>query len=98
MLPTLYSHIYLQFSSLFVLTDLSKCEIRNQGAYEESISRLYILLDLLIYDGTAKTKLAMLAFLYYGMFMKNSTENTKIKTPHGTSAKVLRLESYSVSH
>ena len=57
---------------LVILTGLSKCKIRNQGEYKDYISRLYILLDLLIFNGTAKTKLAMLAFLYYGEFVKNS--------------------------
>ena len=37
-----------------MLTDLSKCENRNQGAYEKYISRLYISLDLLIFNGIAK--------------------------------------------
>ena len=32
--------IYLQFSSLFAPTDASKFEIRNQGVYEDYISRL----------------------------------------------------------
>ena len=44
--------------------------------YKQYISRLYILLDLLIFNGTAKTKLAMLAFLYYGEFVKNSYGGT----------------------
>ena len=30
----------------------------------------YIDLDLLIFNGTAKTKLVMLVFLYYGVFLK----------------------------
>ena len=32
--------IQLQFSSLFAPTDASKYEIRNQGVYEDFISRL----------------------------------------------------------
>ena len=32
---------------------------------------LHALLDLLIFNGRAKTKLAMLAILYYGHFVKN---------------------------
>ena len=34
--------------------------------------RLYILLDWLIFNGTSKTNLAMLAFLYCKELMKNS--------------------------
>ena len=32
--------IYSQFSSLFASTDVNKCEIRNQGVYEDYILRL----------------------------------------------------------
>ena len=63
LLPTLYSH-YLQFVSLFTLTDVSKYEIRNQEVYEDYISRLNTTLDCLIFNSRAKMKLAMLAFLY----------------------------------
>ena len=37
--------IYLQFSSLRAPTDVSKCEIKNQLVYEDSISRLHSKLD-----------------------------------------------------
>ena len=37
--------IYLQFSSLFITTVVNKCELRNQGVHEDSISRLYAFLD-----------------------------------------------------
>ena len=78
LLPTLYS-IQLLFFSLFAPTDASKYEIRNQGVYEDFISRLNTLLDYLIFNGRAKTKLAMLAFLYCGEFVKNSIGQTKYK-------------------
>ena len=47
-----------------------KLEIK--GHRGNTNSRLYMLLDLLIFNGTAKTKLAMMSFLYYGEFVKNS--------------------------
>ena len=37
--------IYLQFSALFAPTVGSKCEIRNQGAHEDYISRFHPLLE-----------------------------------------------------
>ena len=55
-LPTIT--IYLQFSFLFVPTDVIKYEIRNQGVYEVYISRLNALLDQLVFNGRAKTNLA----------------------------------------
>ena len=39
LLPTLYS-INFQFSSLFTLTDVNKCEIRCQWVQEDYISKL----------------------------------------------------------
>ena len=68
--------IYLQFSSFFLhqlVLYTSKCEIGNQGVYNDYISRLHASLNHLIFDGKAKTKLAILAFLYCGGFVKNST-------------------------
>ena len=40
------------------------------------ISRLQTLLVFLILNGTAKTKLAILAFLYCGQIVKNSNETS----------------------
>ena len=54
----------LQFSSLFAPTDINKLEIRNQGTHEDYISRLHALLDQLIFNSRAKTKLAMLPFFH----------------------------------
>ena len=65
--------IYLQFSSLFATNDTSNCEVRNQGIHEDYISRLHASLAQLIFNGRAKTKLAMLAFFYCGEFVKNSS-------------------------
>ena len=62
LLPTLYSH-------MFASTDVSKYEIRNQGVHKHYISGLNALFDRLIYNGNAKTKLAMLAFLYCREFV-----------------------------
>ena len=56
--------ICLQFSSLFAPTDINKLEIRNQGTHEDYISSLNALLDQLIFNSRAKTKLAMLPLLY----------------------------------
>ena len=58
----------LQFSSLFAPTNVSKCEVGNQNY----ISKLHILLDKVIFNDTPESKLAMLAFLYCGEFVKNS--------------------------
>ena len=55
--------VHLQFSSLFASTDISKCEIRVQGAYE----------DYIFFNFRARTKLAMLAFLHCGEIVKIST-------------------------
>ena len=63
---------YLQFSSLFITTDVSKYEIRNQWVYDYYILRPNATLDWLIFSDRAKTKLAMLAFFYYGEIVKNS--------------------------
>ena len=65
-------HIYLQFSSLFTTTDVSKYEIRNQWVYDHCILRSNATLDWLILSNRAKTKLAMLAFLYCGEIVKNT--------------------------
>ena len=71
--------IYLQLSSLFVPTVFSKCEFRNQGVHEDYMSRLNALLEWLIFNGRAKTKLAMLAFLYCVKFLKNSCAFAALK-------------------
>ena len=63
---------YLQFSSLIASTDVSTCEISNQGVCEDYILRLNATLFWLIFNGRAKTKLATLAFLCCGETVKNS--------------------------
>ena len=66
---------YFQFPLLFAPYVVSKCEIRCLLVWEHYISRLYASLVLLILNATAKTMLAMLAFLYYGEFVeKYSTD------------------------
>ena len=65
--------IYLQFSSLFIITVVSKYEIRNQWVYDHYILRWNATLDWLIFSDRAKTKLAMLAFLYCIEIVKNSS-------------------------
>ena len=74
-LPTLCSHIYLQFLSLFTSTDVSKCELEIKEYIEDYILRSTqnATLDWLVFDDRAKTKLAILAFLYCGKIVKNST-------------------------
>ena len=75
LLSTLYSHIFAVF--FFICSKyFSKCEIRNQGVHEDHISGLNALLEQLIFDGRAKMKLAMLAFLYCGDFVKNSIQSS----------------------
>ena len=66
--------ICLQFSPLLAPTDVSKLEIRNQGTHEDYISRLHALLDQLIFNYRAKTKLEMLPFLYLRASLKNSID------------------------
>ena len=68
--------IYLQFSSIFALTDFSKCEIRKQGVRKDYISKLHTSLDCLIFSSRGQMKLAMLAFLYCEEFVKNSIKLT----------------------
>ena len=63
--------IYLRFVSLFAPYNISKCEIRWQWVHEDCISGLKNSLVLFISNGTAKTKLAILAFLCCAEFMKN---------------------------
>ena len=45
---------------------------------------LHALLDQSIFNDGAKTKLAMLAFLYCGEFVKNSIESVHNKNPGST--------------
>ena len=71
--------IYLQFFSLFVTNDVSKYEIRNQRLHGNYSSSLHALLHYLNYNGRAKTKLAMLAFLYWGEFVKNSADKLMLR-------------------
>ena len=52
------------------------------GCQEDYISRLQTSLVKLILNGTAKTKLAILAFLHCGEIVKNSTVQG-IPTPAG---------------
>ena len=60
-LPTLWSHVF---------TDVSKCEVRNQGVYEGY--RLNATLDWLIFNDRAETKLAMLPPLCCGEIVKRT--------------------------
>ena len=43
-----------------------------KGFYEDYISMLHAFFDLLTFNDRAKMKLAILAFLYCGEFVKNS--------------------------
>ena len=64
LLPTFCSNIFASVSSLFVTTDVSKYKIRNKEKNEDYISMLNGILEGLIFNGKAKTKLAMLILLY----------------------------------
>ena len=68
---------YFQFSSLFAPYDVSKCDTRYQWIQTDYISILKTLLFLFISNGRAKTKLAILAFLYCEEFVKNPNEMSK---------------------
>ena len=70
------SRICHYFSSLWAPSDVSKCEIRDQGVCEDYISKVPSKLDQLICNGIAKVKLAMLVSLSWGEFVKNSVERT----------------------
>ena len=70
--------IYLQFSSLFATYDASKFETRYQWMQYDYISRLQTSLVQFLSNDTAKTKLAILAFLYCGEFVKNLTKRLGI--------------------
>ena len=83
----------LQFSSLFALHDASKCKIRYQWVKGDYIWRLWNSLFLLISNDTAKTKLAILAFLYCGEFVKKplfcGIRQICIRTEKNTAKKLL---------
>ena len=68
LLPNLYSSSKFQLDlNQFILVNV-KLEIN--GYVINYNSRIKFLLDELIFNGTAKTKLVMLAFLYCGEFVK----------------------------
>ena len=50
---------------------LINVKLEIKGVHEYYISRLHGLLDGQIFNGTAKTKLSMLTFLYFIDFVKN---------------------------
>ena len=52
--------------------DGSKCKLKCQLVQEDYISMLQTSLVLLIFNGTARTQLAILAFMYCEEFVKNS--------------------------
>ena len=54
---------YLLFPNCFITYDVGKCEIRYLWVQEDYISGLRTSLFLFISNGTAKAKLAILAFL-----------------------------------
>ena len=62
--------IYLKFSFLFVPYDVCKCEIRYHWVSQQHISRLQNSSIQFLSNGTAKTKLATLTFLYCEKFVK----------------------------
>ena len=70
LMPTWYSH----FSSLFAIYDFCNHGIRYQWKQEFYISMFKTSSVLFISNGTAKTKLAILPFLYCGEFVKTSID------------------------
>ena len=91
LLPTVVVPYNCSFLLYFQSTDARKYEIRNQGVHEDYISRLNTLLHYLIFNGRAKTKLAMLAFLYCGEFVKNSIQCRSHTVESNTFNSVIRL-------
>ena len=71
--------IYLQLPSLFATCDGSKYEIRYQWIWYNYISRLQTSLAWLLFNGTMKTKLAILAFLYCKEFVKNPNAPSELR-------------------
>ena len=69
--------VFLLAVYLFARIEVSKCELGNQGVHGNYISRIQTLLGELIFNGTIKTKLAMLAFSYCGEIVKNSIADTE---------------------
>ena len=65
--------IHLQFPLLFVAYDFNKYEIRYQWVQEDYVSRLRTSLVQFLSNGTAKMKLAILAFLHCENFVKTSS-------------------------
>ena len=53
----------MSYSSLFIPTDVSKYEMKNQGVHKDYTSRLCALLELLFFNIRAKTK-------YYAEFVQ----------------------------
>ena len=64
------------FSPLLAPYDVNKCEIRYHGVQVYYILRLQISLISFISQETAKTKLAILSFLYYREFVETLTAGT----------------------
>ena len=64
----------LQFSPLLAPHDINRCEIRYHWVQEYYILRLQISLILFFSHETAKTKLALLSFLYCWEFVKTSID------------------------
>ena len=74
LLPTLYS-IYLSFPIYLNQLMLVNVKSRHQKMHGDYISRLHALFNELICNDTTKMKLAMLAFLFCGEFVKNSSSS-----------------------
>ena len=68
----------LRLSILFTPIDASKCEIRSQFVQEDYIPRLQTSSAESIPKGIAKTKLAILAFMYCGEFVKNCNVDSRV--------------------
>ena len=65
-----FQYIFL-FRPLFALYDVGKCEIRCHWVQEDYILMMQTSVIEFSSNGVAKTKLAILAFLYCGRFVKN---------------------------
>ena len=78
-MPTLYYYIFA-VSSLFAPDGVCKCEIQYQWVLELCILKLPSSLILFISNDRAKTKMAILPFLYCGEFMKTSNGQAKVRS------------------
>ena len=81
--------IYLQFSSIFGPHDVRKCDVRCQSV---DFRLNFMVTDIIGFIGIAKMRLAILAFLYFGEFVKMSMGHTNVNTTAVWETNATRLQ------